>query len=478
MFFMYLVRSSYLDIQSFNGSYLIYNTLLGNPIITDEMAYDFLSTFNHPISASIFMQGMGNPVSQLVNQLVKDHILVEQGTDERDLLAKEKRVYLSDLERGRSLSVLTLLVSGKCNFACKYCYQERIPNLQFAMSNKRIYELSSNASTEKATRGLSLMSFETAQRALVMFAASARNKRHKVLRIIFNGGEALLNWPLVESVLHYASDKLCNEFLIEWWLNTNASLVTPSIAKILRKFDVRVSTSLDGNKVANDKVRVASTGRGTYDLILKGIRTLVEENAKIVGVYITISKDNIDGINEEFIDAIKDIGIRSISLEPDITQPYSISVDELVEKILTLKRIGAQKGIHVGGSWAHPFRELMSSNTHSGSGHYCYGVSGEGAIVAPMGEILTCGGIPTDSRTIWQSDAFLHADADLASLVSSRYVGSIPFCRGCEIEGLCKGGCFLVNSAAAASDNDELHYQRCTLLRTITRRLVAEFSGE
>lgn len=457
---MYLMKSPHLKAISFNGKSLLYNSLFGTPLVVDEPTLSFLNNFGSPVSIKPFIKGDNGLIAQFFIQMLQDHILIVQGSDERRILENNRANYLLGLKAQDAFTAMTLLVSEYCNFHCSYCYQRRLSrrNISNDLYKPRI------------------MNFDTALKAIDLLFASLNGSKEHEINIGFNGGEPLMNWNLIDKVMHYVSNDFAEDFSVNWGINTNASLVTPQIASVLKKFDVAVNTSLDGNKTYNDMVRIRSGGEGTYDDILKGIQTLIDYDIKVDGLYVTISKENIAAINTDIFDIVKSLKLKGVTLEPEYTCFYPIPVDELAAKILYLKKLGSLENIWVTGSWKRPFNSLMSSRNQQGQDFYCIGVSGKGFAVSPSGGIFTCcNTLSKELGTVWQPDTLLKPNKYLLSFVESRYAGNIPGCKGCEIEGLCKGGCNMVNISAEVLKDKQLNNQRCELLKMITKELVSEW---
>jgi len=54
-----------------------------------------------------------------------------------------------------------------------------------------------------------------------------------------------------------------SDLTFEYAINTNLVLMTQKIAEVLKKYHVRIATSLDGTEQANDTIRITKGGRGT-----------------------------------------------------------------------------------------------------------------------------------------------------------------------------------------------------------------------
>ena len=143
--------------------------------------------------------------------------IVEAVEDEHILSAPPLKTLVgepvSNLERTYNglISNLTLEVTDRCNLRCKYCIYNP-DNPSFRGFGKKD------------------MDFETAKLAIDFFEKHSRERKKVYLG--FYGGEPLLNYTLIEQSVNYAK-KLIKDKEISFSLTTNATMITPQIAKFL-----------------------------------------------------------------------------------------------------------------------------------------------------------------------------------------------------------------------------------------------------
>ncbi|WP_167893538.1 radical SAM protein [Thermococcus sp. M36] len=160
---------------------------------------------------------------------------------------------------------LLLEVTNNCNFRCRYCV--------FGGSYK-----------DFRTHGHSFMTQEIAIKAIDLYfdyleeGAFLNPKREPT--IAFYGGEPLLNFKIIEKCVNYTNHKYSDEFTPRYTITTNAALINKRIAEFLVKNDFDVSISLDGPKNEHDRNRILPNGRGTFDLVMRGISNLKEAQKK------------------------------------------------------------------------------------------------------------------------------------------------------------------------------------------------------
>lgn len=143
---------------------------------------------------------------------------------------------------------ITVCVANDCNLRCKYCYAQ---GGNYGSSRK-------------------LMDESTA-RDFVDFCI---RKFNKINRILFFGGEPLLNWSIIDLICTLFKEKSCGcKFhLPSFSIVTNGTLFSEQIFSVIEKHISHVTVSIDGDKIVNDLNRVFPNSAGTYDKISYFIR--------------------------------------------------------------------------------------------------------------------------------------------------------------------------------------------------------------
>ncbi|MFH2057698.1 MAG: radical SAM protein [Pseudomonadota bacterium] len=153
----------------------------------------------------------------------------------------------------KRLHRLSLNISNTCNMACKYCY-----------ANKGRYY----------TTGM-MMTKKTALNA-VNFAI---RKFSIIDHVNFFGGEPVLNLELIKLVCEYfihLRKKGVINYLPQFGLTTNGYLLPNHLLELLKKYKLSLCISLDGPKEIHDAMRVNTHNGGTYDVIIKNVRTIID----------------------------------------------------------------------------------------------------------------------------------------------------------------------------------------------------------
>lgn len=146
---------------------------------------------------------------------------------------------------------LSLHLIHGCNLACPYC------------------------NVQQGTYGEpeSLMSLETALAGLEFLREQAGDRS---MRLVFYGGEPLLNWPVMRRTVERVSSELpwCDLEVV-----TNGTLLNPERAAFLAKHHVFTVISMDGPREVHDQNRPMKTGGGSYDSARQGLSCLQDAGA-------------------------------------------------------------------------------------------------------------------------------------------------------------------------------------------------------
>lgn len=207
-------------------------------------------------------------------------------------------------------------VSNDCNLRCKYCY----------------------AKGGNYGKDSSLMAMETAKKIVQCLK---KNKMFEKLEYItFFGGEPLLNPNVIEYICKNTYD-----MNVKYLLQTNGTIISPNIIKILKEYNIVLTISLDGPKYINDFNRVDALGKGTYEKIINNLQTLRANDVCVQAIEATLSKEFIGKYSKkeiaEYIYGIT--GARLIKVEYDINiqeeEEISCEIDDFFEQCINGKYI-------------------------------------------------------------------------------------------------------------------------------------------
>lgn len=223
-----------------------------------------------------------------------------------DLINKLKRIYKSNSqydkwlesflysepiykhqEDNNSCDMLQLVISNACNMKCKYCY-----------ANEGTYN------NEKK-----LMDLDIAKKGIDLFF----DKYENINSISFFGGEPLINKKVLIEICDYINENYVGRFEDINFMS-NLFYLSDDIIKVIKKYNIKVATSLDGDYIINDKNRIDKKGNGTYYKVNENIKKLRSLTGQPIKIESTVYADSSDEFNKIVIDLMekfsKDYGIN------------------------------------------------------------------------------------------------------------------------------------------------------------------------
>ncbi len=211
---------------------------------------------------------------------------------ERGIVVDDKNI-LPMLQKYRELnsnlfsdtSLHIAVATTKCNLSCAYCQAGAVPQED--------------------------MTYEVAAKVLeYLFGV-----RNTSVSLEFQGGEPLMNWPVVKFAIEHARQYNTTGKKLRISVVTNMLLLDDEKMKVLADNDVDVCTSLDGPKAVHDKNRKYVSGLGSYDEVMAKIRRFKERFGRSTGLLATITAASLDHA-EAIVDEYVRLGHTEICLRP------------------------------------------------------------------------------------------------------------------------------------------------------------------
>jgi uncharacterized protein len=326
------------------------------------------------------------------------------------------------------LQTIVLNVTNQCNLSCQYCYE---------FGEDKV------ATPEGKPK---FMAWETAKSSVDYLFAESQGR--KSVHITFFGGETLMNFPLLKQVVAYARTRAQElKVNIDFSLTTNATLLSPTIIEYLAENAIGVTVSMDGPKEMQDKFRVFSNGRGSYDIIKPKVQNLLAKHrTRPIAARVTMTSGAMD-VKKIYQHLKHELGFYEVGFAPVTTSPdrlYSINepgMDSVLEQFSALADEYlefALRGEH------HGFSNVSDtlSELHQGVNKSLPCGAGLGMVgVGPSGDIAPChrfvdsdqhvlGNVTTGIDKEKQSDFLTRGNID------TKYD-----CHECWARPLCAGGC-------------------------------------
>jgi uncharacterized protein len=299
------------------------------------------------------------------------------------------------------------------------------------------------------------VSEETARRALdVAFESPATR-----IKIEFQGGEPLLNFPLISTIVSEAKTKAAvADKKVDFVIASNLALLDDTILAFCKANDVLLSTSLDGPRDLHNKNR-PRRGGNSYELATQGIRRAQAVlGSQRIGALMTTTEASLDRV-EDIVDEYLRLDLDGIFLRP--LSPYGFAIKtrafrkyDTTDWLAFYKR-GLKYILEINRRGRH-FPEFYStlilkrmltdrplgyvdlrSPAGIGLGALVYNYDGkvfasdEGRMLAEMGDNTFELGQVTDTyRSLVLSDKLIH-------LIGSSLTQCAPECSDCVFEAHC-----------------------------------------
>ncbi len=313
-------------------------------------------------------------------------------------------------------------VNGLCNLSCSYCYTSGLK--EYVVRNRMSPEI---------------------LKAVIDFFCQDQDD----IEFIWHGGEPLLaGLEFYHEIVEIQHTQRQRGKKITNFLQTNATLITPEWVRFFAENDFLIGVSLDGPKEFHDQVRRYSTGKGSYNEVMKGI-DLLRQAGIFNGIICCIStvnhkfpKEIFNFFIEENIKKlkfarVKNIGhcsnVSSLAISPAKYTDFMIAIFdlwlELDDSEVEIRDIQSVVNLILGGNK----RECI----YMGQCDQFVTVYSDGSIYSCDSFSKTddlCFGSVFDKPTVVRSNSRLQT---FQKLMGKRK----EFCCTCDWYFICQGGC-------------------------------------
>lgn len=350
-----------------------------------------------------------------------------------DFLALKVRTRNERISHWTGLHIFVLTL--RCEHACPYCQVSR------QSENKSAYD----------------MSEENADKSILLALSSP----NQTIKIEFQGGEPFLNFDLMKHVVAKSTEwnaQLPNPKNISFVAATNLAVVTDKMLEFCRKYDISISTSLDGPEELHNKNR-PRPGADSYARAISGIRRARQMLGRDrVSALMTTTALSLPFVRE-IIDEYLRQDLPGVFLRP--LSPYGFAVktkairaynasqwlkfyDDGLDYIINLNRHGIDFREYYASTVAtkmfkdeDPGYVDLTSPAGIGTGAVVYNYDGsvyasdEARMLAEMGdETFKLGSVSDSFEKIFTDEIFLTA-------LDESFAYSSPICNDCAFEPWC-----------------------------------------
>jgi uncharacterized protein len=342
---------------------------------------------------------------------------------------------------------LVLNVANDCNLGCSYCFAGQ-----------------GDYGTPKR-----MMSEETARRSVDFLLANSAD--HKVVTIVFFGGEPLMNLKVIRRLVDYANDAGSRKGkIVEFTMTTNATYLTPEVIDFLSENSVGVSVSIDGPKHYHDLRRTYKNGPGSYDFIRPRILELLNRHhTRPIAARATLTHGVV--AVEECFWHLKEMGFHEVGFAPVTSgadDEFALTHDEMWQVLNEFRHLAktyveeALQNRYLGFSNV----SNVLSELHDGIVKAYPCVAGLGMLgVGVDGDLFLCHRFSeSKEHRMGSVQEGLNARKQ-EQFLRQAHLSQKTGCQSCWVRHICSGGCHheaYVRHGALHKPND--HY--CEWIRT------------
>jgi uncharacterized protein len=355
--------------------------------------------------------------------------------------------YVYDFKKRQTVvKALCLHIAHDCNLACRYCFAE-----EGEYHGRR-----------------ALMSLDVGKKALDFLVANSGNRIN--LEVDFFGGEPLMNWDVVKSLVEYGrSLEGPHNKRFRFTLTTNGVLLNDEILEFANREMANIVLSIDGRKEIHDKMRPFRGGQGSYDLIVPKFQKVAESRGQS-RYYVrgTFTRNNLDFSKDVL--HLADLGFEQISVEPVVAGPeadYAIreadlpvlkdEYDALASEMLRRRKEGK------GFNFFHFMIDLEGGPCVAKRLSGC-GSGTEYLAVTPWGDLYPCHQFVGNEKFLMGNVEEGILRNDIRDEFKCCNVYAKEKCRKCFARFYCSGGC-AANAYNFYGDINEAYDVGCELER-------------
>jgi His-Xaa-Ser system radical SAM maturase HxsB len=219
---------------------------------------------------------------ELFSRLEKENLILTDRN--KELVTQIHAQKQARIFQGTSLHIV--IPTLRCNHRCIYCH--------------------ASAETDKA-EGVD-MDEQTAEKVVDFIFQSPA----KAIGIEFQGGEPLLNFPIVERTIKYAEKaNKKHKKNLRFAIVTNLTEMTDEKLDFLMTHNVGICTSLDGPKEVHDSNRKSLGGGSSYDEVVPWIRKIVKRDPDRLNALTVVTRKSLAGPGK-IMDQLASLGLKRI----------------------------------------------------------------------------------------------------------------------------------------------------------------------
>lgn len=233
-------------------------------------------------------------------------------------IIKNKYCRLKEKERViNRYTTLWINISNDCNLRCIYCYGDggNYNKKRQIMNKKQLIEI-------------------------LDFWLEHADLSRGILRIIFFGGEPLINKQAIKDVVDYMNLNVKDNVVVKFGITTNGTILDDELLQIFSENYFNVTLSIDGGKEIQDINRPFADGKGSYMVLSNNIKSLRNKKIPIIA-RVTVTHENVKNLKKTFSD-IWNLGITDISFDLVSTEnrDFKLTEEDIDMLMIEIEELG------------------------------------------------------------------------------------------------------------------------------------------
>ena len=448
-------KSKYINIYKFkdDDKYIIFHSYYGNIMKVNNRVIQLINYFSTPKTSKEYCNKFkinANEVEPVIKNCIDKKFLIEfeKSNDLQEIELIKTDDYLDCYPE----RLLRFYITKKCNMRCSYCFESK----------------------HDTGKDMTLATVKNGLEAFNSFLDKETNKNYELIKINFFGGEPLIKFDLIKTSYDLIYDIVKQkDKRLKITINTNGTLLNREKINWIISHNVHLYLSIDGLKEQNDKNRILKNGQGTFDIVIKNLKTIIAEAneeyiEKHLTILVTVTSSNIKQV-EQLVLFLESLGIKNISLNAafncilnggygtDWTTLSKEQIDIFIRDAIYLRDKMYNSNLHIGGTWGY-----IPNRLKKGGVAFCQAVGYEIG-VSPNGDLFPC------------PCTFSRPGLSIGKLLGNRFqfndyfekwqqrkVTNTKTCIDCPISGICRGGC---PGVSVLNDKDIYMPQQCDFWR-------------
>jgi uncharacterized protein len=301
------------------------NTFTDAQLIVSREVSDLLDR----VQGGLLPPALTDAEREALAALTENGFLVEN----REIDRQNVRDFFHSVRENQDQLRVTVLTTLQCNFACGYCFQG-----DHGDYNKHAAK----------------MTMDTAERVAGWTEDRLDALKPESFALTFFGGEPLLNLP----VMYFLAERLwqsCEARGVRMLVNiiTNGLLLTPEVVDRMAPYGLNgVKITLDGDRDMHDKMRPLRGGQGTFDKIIRNIRSVAGRcRISIGGNFDEESVDTYPALldflkEQEFADQLTRVAFKPVIRAPRNQPAPAAPRQDARTKFIALTAVGDGKPLN------------------------------------------------------------------------------------------------------------------------------------